>query len=53
MKSDPHTPYCDSGARHWFAYYGRVGSSAPTCRRCGADNPNYQPGRDPYRKEER
>lgn len=46
MKSAPATPYCRAGARHWFAYYGLVGSSAPTCQRCGAANPNYDPERD-------
>jgi hypothetical protein len=38
---------CRSGARHWFTYYGWVGSSAPTCRHCGATNPNYDRQRDP------
>lgn len=37
---------CKGGARHWFTYYGWVGSSAPTCRRCGAPNPNYRPQDD-------
>lgn len=40
--------YCRAGARHWFAYYGWVGSSAKTCRRCGAPNPNYRPDDDPF-----
>lgn len=36
--------------RHWFAYYGQPGTSAPTCVRYGCDarNPNYDPDRDPY-----
>lgn len=34
--------------RHWFAYYGWVGSSSPVCRRCGAPNPNYDEDRDPF-----
>lgn len=38
---------CTRGERHWFTRYGWVGSSAPTCRHCGADNPNYDPERDP------
>lgn len=40
---------CRSGRRHWFAYYGQPGSSAPTCRRwpCEEPNPNYDPDRDP------
>lgn len=42
--------YCKYGIRHWFAYYGIVGSSAPTCRRCGAPNPNYRPDDDPFRE---
>lgn len=46
MRSAPATPYCRAGARHWFAYYGLVGSSAPTCQRCGVSNPNYDPDRD-------
>lgn len=32
---------------HWYAYYGFVGSSAPSCVRCGNPNPNYDPIRDP------
>lgn len=48
MKSDPNTPYCRYGARHWFTYYGMPGTSAPTCRRhCGAANPSYRPQDDP------
>jgi len=43
-------PRC--GARCWFAYYGIVGSSAPTCRRCGRDNPHYRPTDDPFRARE-
>jgi hypothetical protein len=39
------------GARCWFAYYGWVGSSAPTCRRCGHPNPRYDVERDPYAGE--
>lgn len=46
----PPTRYCTSAARHWFTYYGCVGSSAPTCRHCGARNPNYDPNRDPFRR---
>lgn len=38
---------CTAGARHWFAYHGWVGSSAPTCRHCGAPNPRYDRDRDP------
>ena len=45
-------PPCTRGARHWFAYYGWVGSSAPTCRHCGAPNPNYDIDRDPKAGEE-
>lgn len=46
----PHVP-CLGGQRHWFAYYGWVGSSAPACQRygCRALNPNYDPERDPKR----
>ena len=51
MKSAPGTPYCRGGARHWFTYYGLVGSSAPTCQRCGATNPNYDPERDDKRND--
>lgn len=46
MKSDPNVRYCSQGVRHWFAYYGLVGSSAPKCQRCGEPNPNYDPERD-------
>lgn len=46
MKSAPATAYCRAGARHWFAYYGLVGSSAPTCQRCGVPNSNYDPKHD-------
>lgn len=46
MLSDSETPYCRDGARHWFTYYGLVGSSAPTCQRCGIRNPHYDPDRD-------
>ena len=35
--------------RHWFAYWGYVGSSSPVCVRCGAPNPNYRPDDDPRR----
>jgi hypothetical protein len=42
---------CTRAARHWFAYFGYVGSSAPTCRRCGADNPRYRPEDDPFQGE--
>ncbi|QQO39406.1 hypothetical protein SEA_NAMAGO_5 [Microbacterium phage Namago] len=51
MKSNPNVPYCRWGPRHWFTYYGRPGTSAPTCRRCGTENPNYDPNRDPERHE--
>lgn len=37
---------CGGYQRHWFAYYGRPGSSAPFCQRCGADNPHYRPEDD-------
>jgi hypothetical protein len=37
---------CTIGARHWFTYYGRVGSSAPACLRCDEPNPNYRPEDD-------
>jgi hypothetical protein len=35
---------------HWFAYYGWVGTSSPTCVRddCEAANPRYEIERDPY-----
>jgi hypothetical protein len=39
------------GWAHWFAYYGWVGSSAPTCQRCGVPNPHYRPEDDPFRDE--
>jgi hypothetical protein len=34
---------------HWFAYYGLVGTSSPTCVRAGCDapNPHYDRSRDP------
>lgn len=51
MKSDPNTPYCRGGARHWFTYYGLVGSSSPKCLRCGAQNPNYDPERDDVKND--
>lgn len=44
---------CTRGARHWFAYYGWVGSSAPVCRRCGAPNPYYDRDRDPLATDTR
>lgn len=44
------TTRCPGHARHWFAYYGRPGTSSPTCRRCDSPNPNYRPDDDP-RKE--
>jgi hypothetical protein len=34
--------------RHFYAYYGWVGSSSPECRRCGAPNNTYDPSRDPF-----
>ena len=40
-------PRCPGHQRHWYAYYGWVGSSSPTCVRCGAPNPDYAPERDP------
>lgn len=42
-----NTP-CPRNARHWFAYYGWPGSSAPICRRCEWPNPKYDAHRDPY-----
>ena len=45
MTEQPARRRC--GRRHWFAYYGQVGSSSPTCRRCDAPNPNYRPEADP------
>lgn len=39
---------CSTGGRHWFTYYGWVGSSSPSCRHCGADNPKYRPEDDPF-----
>lgn len=42
---------CQHNARHWFAYYGWVGSSAPTCRHCGEPNPRYVRDRDPFAGE--
>lgn len=41
---------CRSGLKHWFAYYGMVGSSSPACvrYRCEAPNPRYRPTDDPY-----
>jgi hypothetical protein len=44
--------HCTQAARHWWTYYGYVGSSAPTCRHCGAPNPNYDRDRDPHATEE-
>lgn len=41
---------CTQGWRHWFTYYGHVGSSSPTCVRCGGPNPNYDAGRDTKRR---
>lgn len=40
---------------HWYAYYGYVGTSSPTCVRygCDAPNPHYDPDRDPYAGQER
>jgi hypothetical protein len=38
---------CTAGERHWFAYYGCVGSSSPVCRKCGAENEHYDQDRDP------
>ncbi len=54
MTSQPTAPKSlpRCGARCWFAYYGIVGSSAPTCRRCGRDNPHYRPNDDPFRARE-
>lgn len=51
MTSQPTAPKSlpRCGARCWFAYYGIVGSSAATCRRCGRSNPNYRPDDDPLR----
>jgi hypothetical protein len=36
--------------RHWFAYFGEVGSSSPVCVRCGAPNPHYRPEDDTHRQ---
>jgi hypothetical protein len=38
------------GGPHWYAYYGRPGSSSPVCVRygCDAPNPRYDRDRDPY-----
>lgn len=52
----PKMPPCHQHARHWFAYRGLrggVGTSSPVCVRYGCDvpNPNYDPDRDPYRKD--
>ena len=44
--------YCQWHARHWFAYRGQVGTSSPTCVRCGAPNPRYERERDPRAGEE-
>ena len=43
--------HCPGHERHWFAYRGEVGTSAPVCQRhgCGQPNPNYEPDRDPRR----
>jgi hypothetical protein len=40
-------PPCRGHRRHWFVYYGEVGTSAPVCQRCGIANPNYDWRRDP------
>lgn len=48
--SRPRATRCRHRARHWFTYYGWVGSSAPACRACGATNPNYRPEDDPFSK---
>jgi hypothetical protein len=50
VKSAPDVRYCRNGARHWFTYYGQVGTSAPRCRRCNEPNPRYRPADDPYRR---
>ena len=50
MTAEPTAP-CHHHARHWFTYYGWVGSSAPTCRHCHQPNPNYDPDRDPFPAE--
>lgn len=40
-------PRCQGNYRHWFAYYGWVGSSSPTCvHGCGTANPRYDATRD-------
>lgn len=40
---------CRGFERHWFAYRGEVGTSAPTCQRMGCDEPNprYEIDLDP------
>lgn len=47
MSSTKVTP-CRLAARHWYAYYGWVGSSAPECQHCGEPNPHYRPDDDPW-----
>jgi hypothetical protein len=42
------TTRCRNGARHWYAYYGWVGSSSPKCLHCGEPNPKYDRDRDPH-----
>ena len=32
-------PRCRAQIRHWFTYYGAVGSLSPVCQHCGAPNP--------------
>lgn len=54
-KRGPRAPrqQCAGGGYHWWAYYGFVGSSSPTCVRCEAPNPNYDPDRDPFLERNR
>jgi hypothetical protein len=55
MVREPDRPYrravksCER--RHFFAYYGWVGSSSPVCRRCGHPNPKYRPELDPFHED--
>lgn len=39
---------CTRSARHWYARYGWVGSSAAFCQHCEAPNPRYRLLDDPY-----
>lgn len=46
---DATAPRRCTALRHWYAYRGQVGSSSPTCVRCGSPNPKYRPADDPRR----